>query len=119
MPRLLALAMSKLSTFTAIAATIIAALSPAQAADTVIQKWSGNGLLNTRPFTTTGPWELQWDSSGLMQVFMSNANGDDQEVIANQVSGGHGTSYIPKPGTYLLKFNALGKWSAQAVLVSP
>jgi len=50
-----------------------------------IATFSGSGGKNTRPFTTTGPWEIQWDAKGdIFQLFLYTANGDMVGVPANQ-----------------------------------
>jgi len=84
----------------------------------VIATFSGSGGKNTRPFTTTGPWEIQWDAKGdIFQLFLYTATGDMVGVPANQQGSGKGTSFQPKAGKYYLQVNAIGKWSIKIVPV--
>ncbi len=83
-----------------------------------IATFSGSGGKNTRPFTTTGPWEIQWDAKGnIFQLFLYTANGDMAGVPANQQGSGKGTSFQPKAGKYYLQVNAIGTWSIKIVPV--
>jgi hypothetical protein len=83
-----------------------------------IANFIGSGGLNTRPFRTTGPWEIQWDSKGdIFQLFLYTGNGDMDGVPANQQGAGKGTSYQPKGGTYYLQVNAIGSWTIRIVPV--
>jgi hypothetical protein len=85
---------------------------------TEIAAFSGSGGKNTRPFTTTGPWEIQWDAKGdIFQLFLYTANGDMTGVPANQQGSGKGTSFQPKAGKYYLQVNAIGTWSIKIVPV--
>jgi hypothetical protein len=78
----------------------------------------GNGTSNTRPFTSLGPWEVQWDASGdVFQVFVQDGSGNLVDVAANQLGPGRGASYQPRSGTYYLQVNATGAWSLQVVPV--
>lgn len=81
-----------------------------------VATFSGSGGQNTRPFTTTGPWEIQWDAKGdIFQLFLFTANGDMTGVPANQQGYGKGTSYQPKAGKYYLQVNAIGNWTIRIV----
>jgi len=85
---------------------------------TEIVTFSGSGGKNTRPFMTTGPWEIQWDAKGdIFQLFLYTANGDIKGVPANQQGSGKGTSFQPKAGKYYLQVNAIGTWSIKIVSV--
>jgi hypothetical protein len=82
----------------------------------VIATFSGSGGKNTRPFVSTGPWEIQWDAKGdIFQLFLYTANGDIVGVPANQQGSGKGTSYQPKAGKYYLQVNAIGNWEIKIV----
>ena len=77
----------------------------------VIANFTGSGGLNTRPFTTTGPWEIQWIANGeIFQLYLFSSAGDLEGVPANQQGAGKGSSYQPKGGTYYLQVNAMGNW---------
>ena len=81
-------------------------------------RWSGTGMTTTRPFHVGTSWELQWDSSGLIQIYLYRAGNDMPDIVANQPSAGKGSSYQPEPGDYYMKVNALGAWKARVVAVT-
>jgi len=92
--------------------------SKSKSTSSVIATFSGSGGKNTRPFTSTGPWEIQWDAKGdIFQLFLYTANGDIVGVPANQQGSGKGTSFQPKAGKYYLQVNAIGDWSIKIVPV--
>jgi hypothetical protein len=83
-----------------------------------IATFSGSGGKNTRPFTSIGPWEIQWDAKGdLFQLMLYTASGEMTGIPANQQGSGKGTSFQPKAGKYYLKVNAIGTWSIKIVPV--
>ena len=90
----------------------------ARAADTVGQEWSGSGLTTTRPMTFSSPWEMQWDATGFLQIYLLDEGGQLVELLANQGGKGAGSTYEPKTGAFILKFNGIGPWRAKAVLIS-
>jgi hypothetical protein len=84
----------------------------------VVASFTGSGGKNTRPFTTPGPWEVQWDAQGdIFQLYLYYEDGTLEGVPANQSGPGTGSSYHPKKGTYYLQVNALGAWSIKIVAV--
>jgi len=84
----------------------------------VIATFSGSGGKNTRPFVSTGAWEIQWDAKGdIFQLYLYTASGDMIGVPANQQGSGKGSSYQPKAGKYYLQVNAIGNWSIKIVPV--
>ena len=84
----------------------------------VITTFTGSGAKNTRPFTTNGPWEIQWDAKGtIFQLFLLASDGTPIGVPGNQQGAGKGSSYQPQPGKYLLQVNAMGKWTIKIVEV--
>ncbi len=86
-------------------------------ADQLVQSWNGAGLQVSRPTTFAAPWELQWKSTGFLQIYLEDLHGQMIEIIANQIQGGESKSYVARTGTFLLKFNAVGPWTAKAVTV--
>jgi hypothetical protein len=88
-------------------------------ADSIIVELSGSGGKNTRPFTSPGAWEIQWDARGaIFQLYVYSVSGDLVGVAANQQGSGKGTSYQPKSGTYYLQVNAIGPWNLTVKRVS-
>jgi hypothetical protein len=107
---------ARLNCYDAIRITPPAEKSPSP--EKAIAQWSGNGMTTTRPFHVDGPWELQWSASGFFQAFLKRAGGDD-EIVANQVEAGSGSSYVADGGDYSLTVNAMERWTAKAVAVRP
>lgn len=102
----------------AILAAIIFVGSNLFAGETVLKTFSGSGGKNTRPFTVSAGWEIQWDAKGdIFQLFLHKADGSMAGVPANQQGSGKGSSYQAKAGTYYLQVNAMGKWSINIVNV--
>ena len=84
----------------------------------VIADYSGNGLSNTRPFTASSGWEIQWSASGdIFQIYVHDISGDLIDVAANQMGPGNGSSYQAPAGTFYLQVNAIGSWSVRVVQV--
>ncbi|HQN74776.1 MAG TPA: zinc ribbon domain-containing protein [Bacillota bacterium] len=82
----------------------------------VIATFSGSGSLNTKPFTTTGPWEIQWDSrSDYFYISLFTENGERVGPIAAQPRAGVGSSYQPRAGSYYLKVISIGDWTIKIV----
>jgi len=80
--------------------------------------FNGSGAQNTRPFTTNGSWEIQWDATGdIFQLYLYTASGELVGVPANQMGSGKGNSYQPKAGKYYLQVNAIGNWKIKIVPV--
>jgi hypothetical protein len=83
-------------------------------AQKVVEQFSGSGIKNTRPFTVSDPWEVSWDANGsVFQIYLYDAGGSMEGVLANQQGPGEGSSYQPTPGRYYLKVNAVGNWSVE------
>lgn len=90
-----------------------AAPSPSEA---VIMRWSGSGMMTTRPFRATGPWELRWHSApGYFSIRLHTVGQEDAALLANQTRGGDSSAYRPKGGTFYLEVSASADWSAEAV----
>ena len=83
-----------------------------------IADWSGSGMTTTRPFHADGPFEIEWDASGFFQTMLDRVGGGET-IIANQIEGGPGSSYVPEGGDYYLKVSAMARWHARAVALPP
>jgi hypothetical protein len=91
-------------------------VSQPQAAPVIIATFSGKGGRNTRPFTVTGPWEIQWDAKGeVFGVALRTADGKIVGVPASQFHPGQDSSYQPKPGQYYLDVTCSGSWTIKIV----
>ncbi len=89
------------------------------AQEQAVKNFSGSGGKNTRPFTVSAGWEIQWDAKGdIFQLFLYKADGSMVGVPANQQGSGKGSSYQAKAGEYYLQVNAIGNWTIKIVQVS-
>ena len=89
--------------------------------DSIISRYSGNGMQTTRPFITKTPWEMQWDTKAkdfmMFQVYLYDGDGNLVGVAANQTKPGKGSFYNPKKGTFYLNINAIADWEIKIVEV--
>jgi len=93
-------------------------VSPAIAGDQEINRYSGQGHMVTRPFTADGPWEAKFDSADALFIYLLAPNGETIDLVANQASGGHGSYYSARAGTYSLQIDGFGAWKVRIVRVS-
>ncbi|MCE5212399.1 MAG: DUF1566 domain-containing protein [Deltaproteobacteria bacterium] len=83
-------------------------------AEVTITTFTGSGLHNTRPFTTSGPWEIQWNSKEQISISIKSLDGSrDQSVALNQ--NGKGSSYQSKAGQYYLHIASTGNWEIKVI----
>ena len=71
----------------------------------VIVEFNGNGTINTKPFETTGPWEIQWKGYLAIEVYGQN------NTLAYMFSGRDQTSYVPTSGIFCLNINSIEAWT--------
>jgi len=95
----------------------VQAPSAAPVTDEIIQL-SGSGATNTPPFTTYGPWEIQWDFAGKIIAITIKAENGSTVDNANQVGDGSGHSYLEKAGRYFLSIQSRGQWNIRVVPAS-
>lgn len=102
-----------------VAAALLAAT--AALADQVIAEFTGSGTLNTRPFVVDGPWELQYEASAGLIVFIRPDSTDGRRLAGTVTSpaGGTGASYQPAPGRYYLEVTGFGDWKITIVALTP
>ena len=98
-------------------AFLLMLVSPAIAGDQEIINYSGQGHMVTRPFTADGPWEAQFDAPDALFIYLLGPDGKATDLVANQVSGGHGSYYSARAGTYSLQIDGFGTWKVRVVRV--
>ena len=86
------------------------------AADRLIQKYGGNGRKITRPFRTSGPWEVQWQNDGAgFAIWLHASDGERLDLLANEASAGSGSSFVPTAGSYYLDISGSDLWIVRVV----
>jgi hypothetical protein len=85
------------------------------AAWNVIKSWSGSGIKETEFFSVgSTEWRISWSSrnearpgTGLLQVYVKDANGKVVSIAANKQGPGQDVSYIHSPsGRYYVMINS-------------
>lgn len=76
--------------------------------------YQGSGSQTMSPFSVSGPFIVQWQSSEGIAVIVYRGNGDP--VTSGGGTPGAGQIYMPTGGTYYLSIIGLGTWR---VRVSP
>jgi hypothetical protein len=61
-----------------------------------ITQFNGNGAINTKPFETTGPWQIEWKGDLVIAVYTGDG------TTAGLFHGVDQKSYMPKAGRYYL-----------------
>jgi len=54
--------------------SLFVSVAHAYPAGNLIVEFNGNGAINTRPFETAGPWEIQWKGDLVIAVYSSDDN---------------------------------------------
>lgn len=80
-----------------------------------ILKESASGRRNLRPFTVKDKWELRWDSTGSMSVWLYTAKGEIVVQLAAQDKPGIGSTFYPTGGSYFLHINSRGDWTITVI----
>jgi hypothetical protein len=105
------------------AAMLATSIGAAHAEERTVLELSGTGLKNTRPFTVSDGWELQYTAYPTDAIyFIVVLNAEDGSLVdglANQTEAGSGSSYQAKGGTFTLSINAAGRWHIKIVQVEP
>ena len=86
--------------------------------ETVLIRWSGSGMMTTRPFHVPGPWELRWHSApGFFSANLHTIGVEHTDMLALQGKSGDSSAYRPEGGTFYLDFSASADWSAEVVVL--
>lgn len=88
-------------------------VSAQKAAGPVLYTFSGNGSRTTRPFEVEDPWELQWDASAHIAIWVEDQSG--KPVGSHAISDTSGNSYIPATGTLILEIDSSSDWTVRVV----
>ena len=85
--------------------SLFVSVAHAYPAGNLIVEFNGNGTINTKPFETTGPWEIQWKGYLAVEVY------DQNNTLAYVFSGRDQTSYVPTFGICYLNINSMEAWT--------
>lgn len=84
--------------------------------ETVVEKYSGNGAVNTRPFHIDSSWGVKWNAKGeYFSISLYTTDNEMLDILANQSGSGEGSSFYPRKGNYFFKVNALGDWKIEVI----
>jgi len=72
---------------------------------------SASGTRSLKPFTVGDRWELQWDSSEGLIVWLMDAKGAAVQQLAAQHKPGKGSTFHPTGGSYYLRITSSGDWT--------
>lgn len=73
----------------------------------LIAEFRGNGSINTRPFETSGPWEIQWTGDGPVGITIYDQNNN----LIDSFGGRNETSFVNRPGRFYLSIFGVGAWT--------
>ncbi len=76
---------------------------------------SASGTRSLRPFTVGDRWELQWDSSDGLIVWLMTEKGTAVQQLAAQHKPGKGSTFHPTGGSYYLRITSSGDWTVRVV----
>lgn len=102
-------------------ATPPAVAATARPAAAVLLDVKGNGIKKSKPFTTTGPWSLEYDFdcssfgySGNFGVIVYRTDGSIEDVAVNELATrGHDTTQGYAVGDLYLDMNSECSWVVQ------
>jgi hypothetical protein len=77
------------------------ACSSVSFAEEIIAKESASGSRNMRPFTVQDGWEIRWDSTDHLSIWLNDPK-EPAHRSGEPTKAGSGRSYQAKGGTYFL-----------------
>ncbi len=84
----------------------------------VIAKFTGNSNMQTRTFTTNGPFKVQWNATG-NGLFIIELKAFDDPLLNDQLvsddAPARSSAYRPNAGEYYLDITATGNWEIDIV----
>ena len=97
------------------AVTILVVLATTLYAGRIVKEFSGGGSMDTESFTVSSvAWRISWTAQSLSYFYVKRDDGTlDGETIARASTDGNaGYTVVRLPGTFWLKVNAAGSWTA-------
>jgi hypothetical protein len=81
----------------------------------VVAAFSGEGGQNTPTFTVAGPWEVRWSSTGMLDLYLHDADGRILRNIVTQWQAGDGVLPHSEGGTFFFDVNLGDRWTIEVV----
>ena len=81
----------------------------------IILKESANGSRSLQPFKVQNKWEVRWESSADITIWLKDKKGDPVKRLASIKKGGSGSAFHRTGGTYFLMITAEGDWTVTVI----
>ncbi len=81
----------------------------------IILKESANGSRSLRPFTIQDKWEVRWDSTDVIFIYLRTEKGEKITTLASSLKAGSGHTFYPKGGMYFLEINSGADWTITVI----
>ena len=91
------------------------AVGESSAEGKIILKESANGSRSLQPFTVQNKWEMRWESSADITIWLKDKKGDPVKRLASNKKGGSGSAFHHTGGTYFLMITAEGDWTVTVI----
>lgn len=89
-------------------------LSFSARAGEVIREFSGSETTSVGPIEVPDNWEIDWETEGqYLQILLNSADSVPLDMIVEQMGPGKGVYKQKKGGSYIIDFNAQGKWKVK------
>ncbi len=89
-------------------------LSLSAGAGEVIREFSGSETTTVGPIEVPDNWEIEWETEGrYLQILLNSAESVPLDMIVQQMGPGKGVYKQEKGGSYIIDFNAQGKWKVK------
>ena len=87
----------------------------ADQSEQIILKESANGSRSLQPFQVQNKWEVRWESSADITIWLKDKKGDPVKRLASNKKGGSGSTFHRTGGTYFLMITAEGDWTVTVI----
>lgn len=87
----------------------------ADQSEQIILKESANGSRSLQLFKVQNKWEVRWESSADITIWLKDKKGDPVKRLASTKKGGSGFAFHHTSGTYFLMITAEGDWTVTVI----
>ena len=93
---------------------LILFLSYSAVAGEVIREFSGSETTTVGPIEVPDNWEIDWETEGqYLQILLNSAESVPLDMIVQPMGPGKGVYKQQEGGSYIIDFNAQGKWKVK------